>query len=172
MSLRRCLALLPCLAALACARPPTALRGEFADTNVAQAAAGAGAGQQVRWGGELVSTTPRGDETCFEVVERPLDRAARPRSSDESSGRFVACSAGLYDPALWAPGRQVTIVGRLDGAQAGTVGEATYRFPRVAVEAVHLWPVRDPHERSWPAIGIGIGGGSGGGVGGGIGIGF
>jgi outer membrane lipoprotein len=172
MSTRCRLALVPCLLALACARPPAALRGEFAATSVAQAASGAGAGQQIRWGGELVSTTPRGDETCFEVVERPLDRAARPRFTDASSGRFVACSPGFYDPAVWTPGRQVTVVGRIDGVQMGTVGEATRRFPRVAAEAVHLWPVPDPYERSWPAIGIGIGGGSGGGVRGGIGVGF
>ncbi|MCW5890318.1 MAG: Slp family lipoprotein [bacterium] len=171
MSVRGCLVLLSLLVALACARPPAALRGDYPRTTVAEAVADAGGRREVRWGGELVATTPTGDRTCFEVVERPLDRAARPRGTDETSGRFLACAAGFYDPALWAPGREMTVVGRLDGTQTGAVGGATYRFPRVDAEAVHLWPIRDPYARTWPAIGIGIGGGSRG-VGGGLGIGF
>lgn len=172
MAARRWLVLVPLLAGLACARPPAALRGNYATTSVAQAVADPNTPGEVRWGGEIVATMPQADRTCFEVVERPLDRAARPRGTDESSGRFLACSPGFYDPAMWAPGREMTAVGMLAGTETGTVGEATYRYPRVDAEAVHLWPVRDPYARSWPAIGIGIGGGSGGGLGGGIGIGF
>lgn len=175
MSARRCLALLPLLVAFACARPPVPLRGDFAEVSVPEAVANSDAGGEVRWGGEVVETTPMGDRTCFEVVERPLDRAARPRATDETDGRFIACTPGFHDPALWEPGREMTVVGTLAGTETGTIGEAAYRFPRVEAQAVHLWPVRDPSARTRPAFSIGVGGGSGGwgsGVGGGIGIGF
>jgi Slp family outer membrane lipoprotein len=172
MSARSCLALVPLLVALACARPPTALRGDYSQTSVPEAVANPDGAREVRWGGQLISTTTEADRTCFEVLERPLDGAARPRPVDDSSGRFIACSAGFYDPALWEPGREVTVVGTLDGTQTGKVGGAPYRYPVVEAGAVHLWPVVDPYESSWPAaLSIGIGGG-GGGLGGGIGLGF
>lgn len=84
-----------------CARPPAALRGEYAPVTVSQALARPDAHEPVRRGGALVRTTPEdGGRTCFEVLERPLDRAACPRFTDASSGRFVACAPGFFDPAV------------------------------------------------------------------------
>lgn len=159
------LGLIPLLLAAACARPPAALRGDYAHVTVADALARPDARERVRWGGELIEARPDGDRTCFEVVEHPLDRIARPRWVDDSSGRFVACARGFYDPAVWTPGRDVTAVGVVDGTTTGKVGAMDYRFPRVDAEQVHLWPPRDPYERSRPSIGIGIGIG-------GVGLGF
>lgn len=169
--------IVPCAAALlalasGCARPPAALRGEFAPVTVAEARADPRLGERVRWGGELVRATPEADgPTCFEVVAKPLDRAARPVAGDESTGRFVACAQGFYDPEVWSEGREVTAVGTVDGTVAGKVGEYDYSYPRVAAEAVHLWPERwaDDRARSGGWIGGGTGGGS---WGFGVGIGF
>ncbi len=162
---------LPLLLVMACARPPAALRGDFAPVTVGQALADPDARERVRWGGELIETRPERDRTCFEIVDHPLDRIARPRMVDDSAGRFVACAQGFFDPDVWSPGREVTAVGVVDGTVDGTVGDAGYRFPRLAAEQVHLWPPRDPYDRRRPAIGIGVGG-WGGGVGGGVGFGF
>jgi len=160
---------------MACARPPTALRGEFSPITVADARARPQDGARVRWGGELVRTTPQGaDDTCLEIVDKPLDRTARPQPTDTTRGRFVACARGTYDPAVWAPGREVTAVGTLDGTVQTTIGERRYDCPRVAVEAVHLWPPRTGQDRAGRASGY-IGGGGGGWgthVGVGVGVGF
>jgi outer membrane lipoprotein len=141
----------------ACARPPAVLRGDYASIPVDQARQG-GATERVRWGGQIVRTTPERSETCFEVVAKPLDRAARPEPTDESSGRFVACAPGFYDPVLWQPGREMTAVGRVDGTVTARVGDADYRSPRLAADAVYLWPVeRRSGATVVPSIGFGVG---------------
>lgn len=160
----------------ACARPPEALRGEYAPTTVAQAQADPPVGTRVRWGGTLVRAVPGDDgRTCLEVVSRPLDGAARPRPGDETSGRFVACTRGFYDPEVWAAGRDVTAVGAIAGVETATVGAREVREPLLDAEAVHLWPERGiedgPRTGGWIGGAGGTGGGRGG-VGVGIGIGF
>ena len=87
--------------------------------------------------------------------------SARPRRSDSSPGRFVACAAGFFDPAVYQPGREITIVGALHGTTAGRVGDYDYTFPRIDAATVHLWPDREPDEVGpvwWPMIGISVGG--------------
>src|SRR5262249_36839351 len=101
-------------------------------------------GEAVRWGGEIVKARPGRGETCFEVLSKPLDRAARPRPVDETLGRFVACSAGFYDPAIYAAGRELTVAGTLAETSDRKVGDSQYRFPVVRADAVYLWPKRGP----------------------------
>ena len=99
-------------------------------------------GQRVRWGGVIIQTTTRTNQTCFEVMGLSLDSDARPQANDQSLGRFIACAKGFYEPALYAAGREVTFVGSIQGTEQRKVGEYDYQFPRLEVEAVHLWPKR------------------------------
>jgi outer membrane lipoprotein len=147
-----------CLAA--CARPPKNLAGEYSRVTVAEAQGAPRAGEAVRWGGTIASMRPEKTQTCFEVAALPLDRQARPVPSDESPGRFVACAPGFYEPSVYAPGREVTVVGALNGTTVRKVGEFDYTFPRVDAAIVHLWPPRAPEPYSpwYPRVGIGIGG--------------
>jgi outer membrane lipoprotein len=137
--------LLALVALAACARPPQRLAGEFPPIAPADVQQGGHVGEHVRWGGLIVATTPREDETCIEVVSLPLDRRARPRLVDETFGRFRGCVPGFYDPEIYAVDREVTVVGTVEGVERGTVGEQAYDFPRIAAEAVHLWPERPPY---------------------------
>jgi len=147
------------IAAVGCARPPRPLAGEFPPVSVRDAQRDPPTGTTVRWGGTLVRTTPTNDgRTCFEVVSRPLDRRARPTTSDESAGRFVACAPAFYDPDVYAPGREVTFVGTLDGTTTRPVGEVDYTFPVVDARVVHLWEPRPVYPASGPRFGISIGG--------------
>ena len=100
-------------------------------------------GQRVRWGGDIVSVTARADHTCFEVVDRPLDRDARPLAGAPSDGRFYACTAGFYDPALYASG-QLTVVGCLERPTSKGLVDAGAALPRVATERLYLWPLPAP----------------------------
>src|SRR5512139_2557871 len=94
----------------ACAKPPPPLAGTYTEVGLREAQQGGLSGQRVRWGGVIVATTPRKQETCLEILQRPLDAQARPRYTDESDGRFLACAPGFYDPAVYANGREITIV--------------------------------------------------------------
>jgi outer membrane lipoprotein len=96
-------------------------------------------GQRVRWGGSIVNTDPGKDETCFEISSRSLDRSARPVETDITLGRFIACAPEFYDPHVYAKGREVTIVGSIQGTLVRKLGEYEYRYPQINVETVYLW---------------------------------
>jgi outer membrane lipoprotein len=63
-------------------------------------------------------------------------------SRDRSEGRFIACRAGFYDPAVFTAGREVTIAGTVTGFEARRIGDYDYRYPRVAADVIYLWPER------------------------------
>lgn len=144
-----------------CATTPAPLKNDnFADVSLQAAQSGQGIGQRVRWGGSIENTHPRQSDTCLEIVSRPLDESSRPQETDESQGRFIACTPGFLDPAVYAKGRQVTVTGTLQSPEKRKIGEFTYPFPRIAADYVHLWPKRekidyrspyyDPFWGPWP----------------------
>ncbi len=139
-----------------CATAPTPLQGEFAPLTPEQASASGRPGDRIRWGGQIVDVQTRTDRTCFELLGKPLQTSARPREADLSAGRFLACRQGFYDPALFAPGREVTVTGVIEGFEEHPIGEYSYRYPRVAAEVVYLWPEREPdyyyryYTPAWP----------------------
>lgn len=124
-----------------CASIPAPLAGEYADFQPEQATERS-TGAQVRWGGTIVDTRPGQNETCIEILARDLDRSLRPISGDVSYGRFLACREGFRDPAVFTKGRDVTVVGRLTAFTQDAIGEFVYRYPRLEIEALYLWPER------------------------------
>ena len=128
----------------ACATQPAPLQGEYVEVTPQDAATADVTGQVVRWGGRIVRTEPQNNRTCFEVLSTRLDTYARPYwATDDVGGRFIACRAGFYDPAVFEPNREVTFTGRVEGYDNRKIGGYDYRFPRVAADVVYLWPVRD-----------------------------
>ncbi|MEE4379616.1 MAG: Slp family lipoprotein [Candidatus Competibacteraceae bacterium] len=112
-------------------------------------------GSRVRWGGEIARVENQRTETWLEVVEKPLQRSGRPRDVNTSEGRFIARISGFLDPAIYAAGRQITVIGKLTDKIQRTIGEYPYQFPVVAVDNYQLWEVRrDPeviyyHDPFW-----------------------
>lgn len=131
------------LLATGCASVPEPLRGEFPAVSPQQAQAESAIGQRVRWGGEIISTTPRPNETCVEILGRALENdTARPVGSDNTQGRFIACAPGFYDPSVYTKGREITVVGTLGELVSQKIGEYDYRYPSVTAEQLYLWPER------------------------------
>ena len=97
-------------------------------------------GRQVRWGGTIIETGNREENTWLTVLGRPLNKSGDPRSTDESDGRFIVIVPEFLDPAVYAPDRQVTVTGTLLRTEAGKVGEFPYTYPVVQAEAWYLWP--------------------------------
>lgn len=101
-------------------------------------------GSRVRWGGNITQVENRRDATLVEVVEHPLSDNGYPLNTSESQGRFVAQIPGFLDPAIYAEGRQITVVGTLKPSVQRKIGEYPYEFPVVAVDKYQLWePRRD-----------------------------
>jgi outer membrane lipoprotein len=127
-----------------CATVPAPIAGDnFATVTPQQAVSQNASGQRVRWGGEIINVEPRADATCFEVLSRELWSDARPNRHDHSDGRFIACSKGFYDPAVYVRGRDLTVTGSLNGIEQHKVGEYNYTFPQVSADQVYLWPKRE-----------------------------
>lgn len=136
--------LLAALCALtACATAPKPLRGTFSPISPRDAHPNAPSEATVRWGGTLIQTQPKQDETCFEVLSLPLSTWARPAdaSTDADTGRFIACHPGFYDPAVFKSGREVTFTGKIVGYQTTRIGEFSYQLPKIAADVIYLWPV-------------------------------
>ena len=128
----------------ACATQPRPLQGQFAQITPRDAITTDSTGAMVRWGGRIVQVEPQTNRTCFEMLSTRLDTYARPYwASDDTGGRFIACRAGFYDPAVFERNREVTFTGRVDGYENRRIGGYDYRFPRVEAETVYLWPVRE-----------------------------
>lgn len=122
--------------------PELAAGGPYAGITPAQALQGGAERQRVRWGGAVVQARPQGEQTCFEVVGLELDARGEPLDSDTSTGRFLACARGFYDPAIYNEGRYVTFTGRLEGAAPQQIGERSFQFPKLQADQVYLWPKR------------------------------
>jgi outer membrane lipoprotein len=131
-----------------CAAAPAPLQGEFSMLEPERASAERVSNEQVRWGGSIIATVPDSEQTCFEILGRELGETARPlQRQDQSSGRFLACRAGFYDPAIFTPEREVTVTGRIIGFELRRIGEFEYRYPRIAAEVIYLWPERRRDDR-------------------------
>lgn len=122
-----------------CVTAPKPLEGNFVSGSPQAAAP---EGERVRWGGSILSVEPKTDATCIQVLAQDLDSRARPLRGDFSAGRFVACRQGFYDPAVFAEGREITVVGNVSGTETRRVGEYDYVLPRLDAEVVYLWPER------------------------------
>ena len=105
--------------------------------------------ERIRWGGEIISVENKKSDTWFEVLSRPLDSEGQPRWRAESEGRFLARMSGFLDPAVYAPGRELTVSGWLGSTTIRNVGEYPYRFPLVNVEEHYLWPLRMDARNPW-----------------------
>ena len=136
---------LPLVTALAfggCATIPKPLQGNYAPVELSAAQTGTASTTPIRWGGEIIQTEPREQQTCFFVLAEPLDSQARPQRRADSLGRFVACRQGFYDPEVFAKGREITVTGTLDGTVQHKIGQFDYTYPNVVANNVYLWPKR------------------------------
>lgn len=110
----------------------------------------------VIWGGVIVSSVNLVDRTQFEILAYPLDRNQRPATSRKSLGRFLLQSPDYIETENYAPGRELTAIGTLQGVTKGEVGEASYDYPTVTINDVYLWHPDNSHERPRFIFGIGL----------------
>lgn len=110
----------------------------------------------VIWGGVIVSSTNLVDRTQFEVLAYPLDRQQRPLTHRKSLGRFLLQSPDYIETQNYSPGRELTAIGTLQGVTKGEIGEASYVYPTVTINDVHLWHPDNSHEKPRFIFGIGL----------------
>ncbi len=99
-------------------------------------------GMAVRWGGMIARVDNGPAESVVEIVARPLSGSGRPRETDQTAGRFLARITGFIDPAVYATGREFTLVGTIEGTERRNIGEHPYTYPVVRATGHYLWPAR------------------------------
>lgn len=114
-------------------------------------------GAAVIWGGQIIQVHNRADTTEIEVLSLPLNRSHQPRVDDEPGIRFVVVTAGFLEPVLYAPGRYISVLGRVNGERRISEGETLLLAPRLTMDEHHLWPVDQRDWRSRVHFGIGVG---------------
>lgn len=125
-------------------------------TPAAVTAAADSAKGTVMWGGVILSSVNLVDSTQFEVLAYPLDRRQRPMTAREAQGRFLVQSPGYVETVDYAAGRQLTVLGMLEGVTHSTVGEASFDFPMVKATEIHLWTGDGRTDESHFSFGIGV----------------
>jgi outer membrane lipoprotein len=97
-------------------------------------------GARVILGGEILSVQPRPGLTEVELLMRRLRGDDSPERSDRSPGRALVQTPEFLDPAVYAPGRRITVVGEVTGVEERKIGDVPYRYPVMKGERIRLWP--------------------------------
>ena len=111
-------------------------------------------GKIVLLGGTIVKTINLPDETLIEVIQQPLDRRNMPINAEASKGRFIIVFKEFKDPAIFSPGRLITVAGEVIGSQTRPLGETNYNYPLLTPKEYYLWR---PYEGPSIHIGVGVG---------------
>jgi outer membrane lipoprotein len=110
-------------------------------------------GARVILGGDILAVQPRPGLTEIELLTRRLRGDDSPERSDRSPGRALLHTPEFLDPAVYAPGRRVTVVGEVTGVEERKIGQVPYRYPVITAERIRLWPkevVVSPGYYSYP----------------------
>jgi outer membrane lipoprotein len=97
-------------------------------------------GARVILGGEILAVQPRPGSTEIELLLRRLRGDDSPERNDRSPGRALLHTPEFLDPAVYAPGRRITVVGEVAGVEERKIGEVPYRYPVITAERIRLWP--------------------------------
>jgi len=101
-------------------------------------------GSAVRWGGVIVAVENGPTQSEVEVVSRPLGSNTRPLETDQTAGRFIARIGGFIDPVNFSAGREISVVGVVEGVEQRKIGSYPYSYPVVNASGYYLWPERPP----------------------------
>jgi outer membrane lipoprotein len=112
-------------------------------------------GKSVLWGGIILDTKNLSDSTQVEVLAYPLSRDQRPQSNNRPLGRFLINQEGFLDPAIYAQGQKLTVLGSVDNNQQGKVGESSYTYPVINAEQLQLWSAQSENQTRF-SFGLGV----------------
>jgi outer membrane lipoprotein len=107
-------------------------------------------GRVVLWGGVIVETLNRANETLIKVRQTELDLEQRPKYPDRSQGRFIIQYNGFLDPAIYREGREITVAGEITGKEVLPLGNINYTYPVIKAQEIYLWERPIPYRPYYP----------------------
>lgn len=111
----------------------------------------------VLWGGMIIDTRNKQDHSVIEVLAYPLDGDGEPIRTAAVQGRFLVIQNGFLEPAEYAPGRWISVLGKVQPVRTGQVGSSNYVYPVIQSQQLHLWSDTQSREGSDSRIRFGIG---------------
>jgi outer membrane lipoprotein len=108
------------------------------------------AGKTVLWGGVIIETSNKQQETVLKVLQTELDYQKRPTRLDRSLGRFLIRQPGFLDPAIYKEGREITVAGEVAGKEVQPLGSSQYAYPVIAAKEIYLWERRPAYRPIYP----------------------
>jgi outer membrane lipoprotein len=100
-------------------------------------------GESVPLGRTIIDTWRSPDRTSIIVLQRPLGFRNKPTSEDISRGMSIPYVAGFLDPAIYHPGREITVVGSVLGKEVRSLGEIEYTYPVIQKNELYFWPATE-----------------------------
>jgi outer membrane lipoprotein len=113
-------------------------------------------GKKILTGGQILAANAREGETWVEVLQKPLDWQNKPKDTDESYGRYLVRIPGFADPAIYSPGKKITVLGEVEGKKVQRLREMDYTYPVVFPLEHYLWK-SEADGGSGFHLGIGVG---------------
>ncbi len=118
-------------------------------------------GRGVLLGGYVIETRNLPGKTLILVLQSPLGYRKEPAAESSSKGRFIVSVPGFIDPAIYRPGRKVTVAGTISGKDVRPLGEVEYTYPVITKKEIYIWPeersvLSEPRVRFGVGIGIGF----------------
>lgn len=95
-------------------------------------------GEEVFWGGKIMSCSNKEKLTIFEILEFGLDKEGNFKEEMLSEGRFIAETSDFLDCAVYSPGKFITVKGTVEGIREGRIEERPYKFPVIKVTKINL----------------------------------
>lgn len=108
------------------------------------------------WGGTILDTQNLQHSTQIEVLAYPLNSSHRPLLEKPPLGRFIILQQGFLEPASYAQGRLLTVLGSVEENQSGSVGESRYIYPVIYAQQLQLWSLQKNRSRTNFSVGVGI----------------
>lgn len=96
-------------------------------------------GKQVLWGGVIVETKNRPEETTIIVRQAELDYERRPIDLHQSAGRFLVKYQDFLDPTIFQSGREISVAGEITGVETIFTEGINLTVPVVLAKEIKLW---------------------------------
>ena len=107
-------------------------------------------------GGKIIEVGVADQVTEIIVLQLPLNRREQPVDKDQSQGRFIVRSSQFLDPAIYAAGTLVTVVGRVSAGQIRAIGQMDYLYPVLDLVELKKWSAQELQSPRFH-FGVGVG---------------
>ena len=112
-------------------------------------------GKTVVWGGTILDIKNLEKATRLEILAYPLNDSYRPLTDQKPLGRFIILHSGYLEPTTYAQGKQLSVLGKVNGTQSGKVGETRYTYALIKSQQLHLWS-KESETQTFFHFGIGV----------------